>query len=167
MQITEEAFLAAIKQHKGILYKVSRMYFDTLEDQQDLFQEIILQLWKSIHSFKGESELSSWMYRVALNTAIVFFKQEKKKPKQDSLLDKDSIPYEHYDDHKDQQLVHFYEAVKKLNKIEKAIILQVVEGFSGKEISRNLGLSEGNVRVKINRTKEKLQEIIKTQGYGL
>ncbi len=71
MHISEKAFLEAIKKHKGILYKVSRMYFDILEDQQDLFQEIILQLWKSIDSFNGSSELSSWMYRVALNTAIV------------------------------------------------------------------------------------------------
>lgn len=165
MQITEEAFLAAINKHKGILYKVSRMYFDTLEDQQDLFQEIIIQLWNSIGSFKGTSELSSWMYRVALNTAIVFFKKEKKKPAQESLFDNEGFEQESYDDQKDQQLVHFYEAVKKLNKIEKAIILQLIEGFSGKEIAQNLGMSEGNIRVKTKRTKEKLQDIIKRQGY--
>jgi len=105
------------------------------------------------------------MYRVSLNTAIVFFKKEKRKPGQESLLDGEGIPEEQYDDHKDQQLVHFYEAVKKLNKIEKAIILQLVEGFSGKEIAQNLGLSESNVRVKTKRTKEKLQNIIKIQGY--
>lgn len=165
MQITEEAFLAAINKHKGILYKVSRMYFDNLEDQQDLFQEIILQLWKSIGSFKGTSELSSWMYRVSLNTAIVFFKKEKRKPGQTSLLDGEEIPEEQYDEHKDHQLAHFYKAVKKLNKIEKAIIIQLIEGFSGKEIAQNLGMSEGNIRVKTKRTKEKLQNIIKTQGY--
>ena len=165
MQITEEAFLIAINKHKGILYKVSRMYFDTHEDQQDLFQEIILQLWKSVGTFKGTSELSSWIYRVALNTAIVFFKKEKKKVAQNSLSESERFVEEAYDDRKDEQLVHFYEAVKKLNKIEKAIILQVVEGFSGKEIAQNLGMSEGNVRVKTKRTKDKLQDIIKAQGY--
>jgi RNA polymerase sigma-70 factor (ECF subfamily) len=165
MQISEQEFLNAINKHKGILYKVSRMYFDNLEDQQDLFQEIILQLWKSIHTFKGTSELSSWMYRVAINTAIVFFKQEKRKPTQEPLFDNEAIAFENYDDQKDQQLVHFYEAVKRLTKIEKAIILQLIEGFSGKEIALNLGISEVNVRVKTKRTKEKLQEIIKTQGY--
>jgi len=72
--LKEEAFLHKINNHKGILYKVSRMYFDSPEDQQALFQEIILQLWKSASSFKGNSEFSSWMYRVALNTALVFFK---------------------------------------------------------------------------------------------
>ncbi|KYG73064.1 RNA polymerase sigma factor [Roseivirga echinicomitans] len=166
MQLSEQDFLTAINKHKGILYKVSRMYFDTLEDQQDLFQEIIFQLWKSIGSFKGESEFSSWMYKVALNTAIVFFKKEKRKPDSYVDLKKEPVAYQDYCDEKDQQLDHFYKAVKKLNKIEKALILQFIEGFSGKEIAENLGLSEVNVRVKMNRTKNKLQEIIKNQGYG-
>lgn len=166
MQLTEKEFLAAINKHKGIIYKVSRMYFDKLEDQQDLFQEIILQLWKSLASFKGKSEFSSWMYRVALNTAIVFFKKEKRKSDSYSSLKIEPIAYQDYNDKKDQELDHFYKAVKKLNKIEKALILQFIEGFSGKEIAENMGITEVNVRVKINRTKNKLKEIIKNQGYG-
>ncbi len=165
MQLSEQEFLTAIETHKGILYKVSRMYFDKLEDQQDLFQEIILQLWKSLDSFKGKSEFSSWMYRVALNTAIVFLKKEKRKPDNYISIKNEPITYEDYDNQKDQQLVHFYKAVKQLNKIEKALILLFIEGFSGKEIAENLGLSEVNVRVKMKRTKSKLKEIIKTQGY--
>ena len=165
MRLSEPEFLALINEHKGILYKVSRMYFDQLEDQQDLFQEIILQLWKSLESFKGNSQFSSWMYRVALNTAIVFFKKEKRKPDGYTSINIDPIAYDGYNDEKDQQLVHFYKAVQELNKIEKALILQFIEGFSGKEIAENLGLSEVNVRVKTNRTKIKLQEIIKNQGY--
>ncbi|WP_179333053.1 RNA polymerase sigma factor [Winogradskyella costae] len=165
MQLSEQEFLTAIETHKGILYKVSRMYFDKLEDQQDLFQEIILQLWKSLDSFKGKSAFSSWMYRVALNTAIVFFKKEKRKPDNYNLIKNEPIAYEDSSNEKDQQLACFYKAVKELNKIEKALILQFIDGLSGKEIADNLGLSEVNVRVKINRTKIKLQEIIKYQGY--
>lgn len=165
MKLSEQEFLRLINEHKGILYKVSRMYFDKLEDQQDLFQEIILQLWQSLDSFKGNSQFSSWMYRVALNTAIVFFKKENRKPDKYSSLKIEPISNDEYCNEKDQQLVHFYRAVKKLNKIEKALILQFIEGFSGKEIADNLGLSEVNIRVKINRTKIKIQEIIKTQGY--
>lgn len=165
MQLSEQEFLTAINKHRGILYKVSRLYFDKPEDQQDLFQEIILQLWKSIASFEGKSEFSSWMYRVALNTAIVFFKKEKRKPDSYSFLTNEPIAYEDYNEVKDEQLDHFYKAVKQLNKIEKALILQFIEGFSGKEIAENLGISEVNVRVKTNRTKSKLQEIIKNQGY--
>jgi RNA polymerase sigma-70 factor (ECF subfamily) len=164
-QLSEQEFLRAIEMHKGILYKVSRIYFDKLEDQQDLFQEIILQLWKSLDSFKGNSEFSSWMYRVALNTAIVFFKKEKRKQDNFTIIKNEPIDNEVFDSEKDQQLVHFYKAVKQLTKIEKAIIILLIEGYSGKKIAENLGLSEVNVRVKIKRTKNKLQEIIKTQGY--
>lgn len=165
MKLSEKEFLAALHQHKGILYKVSRMYFDKLEDQQDLFQEIILQLWKSVNSFKGESAFSSWMYRVAVNTAIVFFKKEKRKPDNYGVTNIEAIAYEEYSTEKDQQLVYFYKAVHELDKVEKALIFQFIEGLSGKEIAENLGISEVNVRVKMNRTKNKLQEIIKKQGY--
>lgn len=141
------------------------MYFDTPEDQQDLFQEIVLQLWKSLSSFRGDSEFSSWMYRVALNTALVFFKKEKRKPDSyQGILYEPIAPKSETSD-KEQQLAHFYQATKALNKVEKALILLFIEGFSGKEISKKLGISEANVRVKTNRTKKKLQEIIKRQGY--
>ncbi len=165
MKVSEQDFLTLINQHKGILYKVSRMYFDKLEDQQDLFQEIILQLWLSLDSFKGTSQFSSWMYRLALNTAIVYFKKERRKSDKFSSLKIEPIAQDNYNTEKDLQLVHFYKAVQELNKIEKALILQFIEGLSGKEIAENLGLSEVNVRVKTNRTKTKLQEIIKRQGY--
>jgi RNA polymerase sigma-70 factor (ECF subfamily) len=165
MQLSEQEFLKAIELHKGILYKVSRMYFDKPEDQQDLVQEIILQLWKSLNSFEGKSEFSSWMYRVALNTAIVFFKKEKRKQDNFTIINNEPIDTEVYDSEKDQQLVHFYKAVNQLTKIEKAIIILLIDGYSGKKIAENLGLSEVNVRVKIKRTKNKLQKIIKTQGY--
>ena len=165
MKSSEQEFLSLINQHKGIFYKVSRMYFDNLEDQQDLFQEIILQLWTSLDSFKGNSKLSSWMYRVALNTAIVFFKKEKRKLDNIIPVKIEPMALDVYDTEKDLQLVHFYKAVKELNRIEKALIFQFIEGLSGKEIAENLGISEVNVRVKTNRTKIKLQEIIKTQGY--
>ena len=166
MKLSEKEFLTLVGQHKGILYKISRMYFEDPDDQQDLFQVIILQLWISIDSFKGNSKLSSWIYRVALNTAIVFFKREKKKADRVSVANIDTLAIDVYDTEKDVQLAHFYKAVNALNKIEKALIFQFIEGLSGKEIADNLGMSEVNVRVRTNRTKTKLQEIIKQQGYG-
>jgi len=162
----EQEFLKRIESHKGILYKVSKMYMDNSDDQQDLFQEIVCQLWKSYDSFRNESQFSTWMYRVAINTAIVFLKKEKRK------IDKHEIASENIKDDegdshiKESQLDHFYKAVQKLEKIDKAIIFYQLEGFSHKEIGENLGVSEGNARVKLNRAKEKLKEIIKNQGYG-
>ena len=166
MKEKEQEFLKRIESHKGILYKVSKMYMDNHDDQQDLFQEIVCQLWKSYDSFRNESQFSTWMYRVAVNTAIVFLKKEKRK------VDKYEIASENIKDDegdsviKESQLEHFYKAVQKLEKIDKAIIFYQLEGFSHKEIGENLGISEGNARVKLNRAKEKLKEIIKNQGYG-
>jgi RNA polymerase sigma factor (sigma-70 family) len=162
----EQEFLNRIEKHKGILYKVSKMYMDNADDQQDLFQEIVCQLWKSYESFRNESQFSTWMYRVAVNTAIVFLKKEKRKVDKYEIVS-ENIKEEEGDSHiKESQLDHFYKAVQKLEKIDKAIIFYQLEGFSHKEIGDNLGISEGNARVKLNRAKEKLKEIIKKQGYG-
>ncbi|MBC8755463.1 RNA polymerase sigma factor [Kordia sp. YSTF-M3] len=166
MELTEQEFLKAITVHKGIIHKVSRIYFEDAIDREDLVQEIILQLWKSLKSFNGESQFSSWMYRVALNTAIVFFKKEKRKPDNYRMPEHVQLEHEAYSDEKEQQLTVFYKAVQELNKIEKALIFQFIEGFSGEEIAKNLGMSPVNVRVKLNRTKKKLQEIIKHQHHG-
>ncbi|WP_370635827.1 RNA polymerase sigma factor [Flavobacterium sp. JAS] len=142
------------------------MYMDNHDDQQDLFQEIICQLWKSYDSFRNESQFSTWMYRVAVNTAIVFLKKEKRKVDKYEITS-ENIKEDESDSHiKESQIDHFYKAVQKLEKIDKAIIFYQLEGFSHKEIGDNLGISEGNARVKLNRAKEKLKEIIKNQGYG-
>lgn len=166
MKAKEQEFLSRIEKHKGILYKVSKMYMDNPDDQEDLFQEIICQLWKANDSFKGESQFSTWMYRVAVNTAIVFLKKEKRKVDKYEIASENIKDDEGDSDIKESQLEHFYKAVQKLEKIDKAIIFYQLEGFSHKEIGDNLGISEGNARVKLNRAKEKLKEIIKNQGYG-
>jgi RNA polymerase sigma factor (sigma-70 family) len=162
----ETAFLERIEKHKGILYKVSKMYMDTADDQQDLFQEIICQLWKSYDSFRNESQFSTWMYRVAINTAIVFLKKEKRKVDRYEITSENIKEEDSDADEKERQIEHFYKAVQKLDKIDKAIMFYQLEGFSHREIGENLGISEGNARVKLNRAKEKLREIIKNQGYG-
>ena len=165
MESKQAEFLKLIEKHQGILYKVSRIYMDSDQDQEDLRQEIVYQLWKSYEKFKGNSQFSSWMYRVAVNTAITYFKKDKKridKAELDAQLD---IKLEEQDLTEESKLAHFYRAVKKLNKIEKAIILFFIEGLSHKEIASNLGLTEVNTRVKLNRTKIKIKTLIKNQGY--
>jgi RNA polymerase sigma factor (sigma-70 family) len=162
----EKEFLDQLQRHKGIIYKISRMYADTAEDREDLVQEILLRLWSSYGSFEGRSALSTWMYRVAVNTAITFLRKEKTKPD----VIGDDLPalltraYE-TDNSMEEKLALFYKAVKELNPVEKALIFYFMEGMSHREISAQLGISENNARVKLNRTKEKLQKIIKTYGY--
>lgn len=165
MKTKEQDFLLLINQHKGILHKVSRMYMDNEEDRNDLIQEIVLQLWKSYEKFEGKSQFSTWMYRVSLNIALTYFKKEKKNTERHTLLDNFDKIEEDYSNEKEQQLTLFYQAVHELNKVEKALIFLFLEGLSHREIAQNLGISEVNARVKLNRTKEKLQNLIKSYGY--
>ena len=165
MKAKQTEFLLLMEQHKGILHKVSKMYMDDKEDRNDLVQEIVLQLWKSFERFEGNSQFSTWMYRVSLNTALTYFKKEKKKTDRYTFLDNVDKLDESDTNEKETQLDLFYKAIHELNKVEKALIFLFLEGQNHKEISRNLGISEVNARVKLNRTKEKLQNIIKTYGY--
>jgi len=165
MHDTQKIFLQQINENKGIIHKVAKMYMDNPLDQEDLFQEIVMQLWKAYPSFKGTSKFSTWMYRVALNTAIVFFKKDHRKVDKASLNEQIEIA-DFSDSHeKEEKLAYLYKAVQELNHIEKALIFLFLENQSHKDIAQNLGITEVNARVKLNRTKEKLQQIIKKNGY--
>jgi len=160
LKLTEQHFLAKLEDHKGILHKVSRIYFDKLEDQQDLFQEIILQLWKSQVSFKGNSQFSTWIYQVAINTAMVFFKKEKRQPKQLPIIDHDAEQQPEYSGEYELQLKLFYRAVQHLNKLEKALMFLYLEGQSGEQMAKTTGLSANHVRVKLSRIKQNLKHLL-------
>ena len=164
MKSLQQEFLEKIESHKGMIFKVSKMYVDHQEDREDLYQEIVFQLWKSYQKFEGKSQFSTWLYRVSLNTALTFLKSEKRKPDNAFLHENLDVAEESQDD-KEVQLQLFYKAVHELNPIEKALIFLFLEGQSHKEIATNLGITEVNARVKLNRTKEKLQQIIKKYGY--
>lgn len=165
MENKDKEFLERIESHKGIIYKISKMYMDHTADQEDLFQEIIYQVWKSYASFNGKSQFSSWMYRVALNTAIVFLKKDKKKLNTSDQMPEHLAVEEDFSKDKELQLDHFYMALQKLERIEKALIFYYLENYSHKEIAESLGISEVNARVKLNRAKNKIKELIKKQGY--
>lgn len=161
----EQEFLSKIEKHQGIIYKVSRMYMDNEVDQEDLYQEIVYQLWKSYKSFRGDSQFSTWMYRVSLNTAISFFKKEKKQKEiEDKLKIQDNTEAMETNENPDK-LDFLYKAINQLNDVDKALIFLYLEGLSHKEIGNNLGISEGNARVRLNRIKTKLEKIIKKYGY--
>lgn len=165
MKSKEKEFLELVEAHKGIIHKISRMYMDAEDDQQDLAQEIIYQLWKSYDTFQHQSRFSTWMYRVALNTALVFFKKEKRKVSVTDAIPEHIAMEENVTATKELQLAHFYRAVQKLERLEKALVFLHLENYSHKEIGENLGISEGNARIKLSRAKDKLKELIKNQGY--
>lgn len=166
MASTEQDFLDKIEKHKGIIFKIAKMYMDDKDDRDDLFQEITYQVWKAYPNFRGQSEFSTWLYRIALNTAIIFLKNEKKR----SFISSGSyteykIFHEEPDHEKEEKMNAMYIAINQLNPIEKAFIFYYLEDFSGKEIAEQMGISEGNVRVKMNRAKNKLKDILSSKKY--
>lgn len=168
MTSKQKEFLAAIEPHKGIIYKISKVYFDDLDDQEDLRQEILFQLWNSVDSFRNQSQFSTWMYRVALNTAILYFKKEKKETQKITEYNKWQEKFIDEVDNSDEKLKLLYQSFQHLDKIEKAIIFMYLEDKSQKEIAQSLGISEVNTRVKLHRTKEKIKSIIfKNKDYEI
>ncbi len=157
----QEPFLETISNHQRIIHKVCRMYAHDEEDRQDLFQEILLQLWRAFGSFKGESKISTWMYRVALNTAISGFRKSSRRPLTDEL---DSMAYQaaadmpNPDAEEDRQLL--YQAIGMLSDVERAIIMLYLEEYSYDEIADVIGITTNYVGVKINRIKAKLKDIL-------
>lgn len=159
--ILEKQFEKLIKENELLIYKVCRMYAYNATARQDLFQEIIIQLWKAYPNFRGESKISTWLYRVAINTAITGLRKEKRNIKADSgyilpAQQNDTTP-----DVEEEQLQQLYRAVEQLNTIEKAIVMFYLEDKSYEEMEEILGISQGNLRVKMSRIKEKLRQLTK------
>jgi RNA polymerase sigma-70 factor (ECF subfamily) len=157
----KDSFISMISSNQGIIHKVCGIYCNTAEDREDLFQEIIAQLWKSMKSFRAESKISTWMYRVALNTAITHFKKDKRRPDKDSFAYENfQIPDKEYDKTYEEQLKVLHKAIDKLTGIEKSIILLYLENKKYEEIAEIVGISQNYVRVKMNRVKTKLKNMM-------
>ena len=159
----KEDFLRNITQNQGIIHKVTRIYCDDEEDRKDLFQEILIQLWKSYDKFREQSKFSTWMYRVAINTAITNFKRDKKSRKSEIGKDLYQLADEPYDEEKEEHLKLLYEAINQLTGIEKSITLLYLEDKPYEEISEITGISQNYVRVKMNRIKKKLESYVKSK----
>lgn len=152
----QQEFIKSIQDHQNIIYKVCNLYRDSREDQEDLFQEIVYQLWKSYPSFKAESKLSTWIYRIALNTAIAVYR----KPKVDIVYPEEIPDNVHYtsDTNSSANQERLFQALRTLTDAEKAVISLYLEDFSYQEIAAITGLTETNVGARLNRIKTKLKE---------
>ncbi|MGO3707566.1 MAG: RNA polymerase sigma factor [Mesonia hippocampi] len=158
---TTDTFVSLLEKHQNIVHKICRLYTNSQDEHNDLFQEITIQLWRAYPKFRGEAKFSTWMYRVSLNTAITLFKKAKRQIETQS-FDKVEfkIKFEAYDDTVEQQLSQMYKALHTLNDIDKALVFLYLEDKNYTEISETLGISEVNARVKMNRIKKKLREIL-------
>lgn len=157
----EQSFVQQLQTNQNIIHKICRLYTNNGDAHKDLFQEITIQLWKAYPKFRGDSKFSTWAYRVALNTAISLYRKSTKAiqtvdyEKQQYFLSQDQYNYE-----EEEQLKLMYKAVYQLNDIEKALIFMYLEDKGYTEIAETLGISEVNVRVKMNRIKGKLKKIL-------
>jgi len=160
----EKEFVQIITENQGIIHKVCSIYCDREEDRRDLFQEILVQLWKSFPSFRSESKFTTWMYRVALNTAITSFKKEKRQPDKSGILYENmQLADEMYDTRAEDQIRMLNQAVSHLTGIEKSIILLFLEDKKYEEIAEITGITQNYVRVKMNRIKKKLKLLMVTE----
>lgn len=150
-------FLSTIKEHEGIIYKVVRIYADQHVDQQDLYQEIVYQLWKSFHSFEGKSKISTWIYRVALNTSLAYINLKKKHSGKISIHDIELQFEDKIDTQMEDRIDEMYKQIKNLNEIDRAIIFLFLEGKNYEEIASICGFSESNVGTRLNRIRQKLK----------
>ena len=157
----ELKFLSDLEENQNIVHKICSLYTTNKEAHNDLFQEITIQLWKNYTKFRGDSKFSTWMYRVALNTAISLYRKSTKRIKTQDISEFTyKIKSQDYDDTQELQLKALYKAVHQLNDIEKALIFLYLENKPYKEISEALGITSVNARVKMNRAKEKLKNIL-------
>ncbi|MDD6581381.1 MAG: sigma-70 family RNA polymerase sigma factor [Bacteroidales bacterium] len=150
----EHEFELLVRQHKRTIYTVCYMFSTNKDEIDDLFQEILIRLWNGFDRFEGRSSAKTWIYRVALNTAINQDRKERRRP-QTVPLTVDIDPYE-ADNPQTQQIRVLYDRISRLDPIDRSLILLWLEGISYDEIGAIIGISPNNVGVKLTRIKEKL-----------
>lgn len=160
----EEVFNNVVYEHQGIIWKVCKTFFRNEEDQKDLFQDILYKLWKGRESFKGNSKISTWIYRVSINQAID--KSRISKKREDLANHLNTInEYDKKDFQSTYDVDALYIAIDQLKPLEKALIMLYLNHESYKHISEVMGITEGNVSVKLVRVKEKLKDYYNKLSY--
>lgn len=162
----EALFKSWLHEYGGAVLKVARAYTQTAEECEDLVQEILLQLWRSLPQFQGRASASTWVYRVALNTALSWHRKEgRRRARQQPLLEPEDLPTTEADSaeqfHQREVLEQLYAAIRQLPKAEAALVLLYLEDLSYRDIAEVLGISESNVGVKLNRARKALGELMK------
>ncbi len=156
MDIKEQEFSRMVRENKSTIYTVCYMFSNDADEVSDLFQETLINLWKGFESFRNESKLSTWIYRVAMNTCI---SADRKKRRQGSKVPL-SMNINLYDDedHETKQVRQLHERIQRLDLIDRALVMMWLEGMSYEEIADVVGISVKNVGVKLVRIKEKLKQ---------
>lgn len=158
--MSEREFIASLQSNQGIIHKVCIMYCDDVTDREDLFQEIVINAWNGFPRFKQEARFSTWLYQIALNTAISWYRKNNKKSI--SFIRTDKTPVIQHDPwiaaEQEEKLNMLHAAIATLNKVDKAVITLFLEDYDYATIGEMLGISANNVGVKMNRIKTALKK---------
>ena len=166
----ESLFRSWLTEHGGAVLKVARAYTLTTEDCQDLVQEILLQVWRSLPQFQGRASASTWAYRVALNTALDWHRKERRRQvRQQPILEVEDLPVTGMDGPQQavrrEILERLYAEIRQLPKTDAALVLLYLDDLSYRQIAEVLGISESNVGVKLNRAKKALGELMNEKSH--
>ncbi|MFZ4545619.1 MAG: RNA polymerase sigma factor [Saprospiraceae bacterium] len=157
-QAQQHFFKGIIEQHKGILFKVAHAYCSDPVDRQDLIQEMMIQIWQSIHKYNEQFRISTWLYRISLNVAISFYRKSSRRAKKYTELTEHLIETQYEDKpENEKQLILLEQFINELKEIDKALMILYLEDKSHIEIAEILGMSVSNVGTKIGRIKDKLK----------
>lgn len=161
-QDIEKAFVELIQDHAGIIFKVIDLYIEDDEDRKDVYQEILIQCWKSYSRFKGQSKFSTWLYKVALNTVLTWQKKENRRKD----IKKEVIPAQDLGSNESTIKDELYLLVKSLNEIDRMIMTLHLDGYQNIEIAEITGIKTNNINVKLYRLKKQIIEQLKTLKDG-
>jgi RNA polymerase sigma-70 factor, ECF subfamily len=157
---SEKPFVNLINENQGLIHKVCMMYANDRDARNDLFQEIVLQLWRSFPTFRGEAKITTWMYRIALNTAISGLRKQGRSIKTEDIREK----HFNFSDDRDDTLEENYQklqwAIRQLTEIERAMIMMALDEIPYEEIAETIGITQNNVRVRMNRIREKIKKLM-------
>lgn len=157
--MNKEQFISIVRENQNLIYKTCFSYCQNTESRKDLQQEILIQLWKSFEIYDGRVKISTWIYRVALNTAISFYRRESKVKKKVTTLNDEIIHLpDNYENSQQENISMLYSFIDEMNELDRALILLYLDDYKYQEIADILGITETNVATKISRIKNKLKE---------
>jgi RNA polymerase sigma-70 factor (ECF subfamily) len=156
----EKRFITLINENQGLIHKVCIMYENDHDARNDLFQEIVLQLWRSFPTFRGEAKITTWMYRIALNTAISGLRKHTRNVKTEDLREIHFNISEYHADEREEDFQRLQWAIRQLTEVERAMIMMALEEVPYDEIAETIGITQNNVRVRMNRIREKIRKLM-------
>jgi len=154
-------FLALLNEHRGAIQRVSRTYTASTGDREELVQEIVYQLWRAFPSFRRESGALTWVYRIALNTAISGLRRRARQPVHVPLEAAVGLPLPPLAVGADARAERLYRAIRTLGQVERALIMCYLDDLTYRQMAEVLGMSESNVGARLSRTKSKLQGLVR------